>query len=222
MAVTAEGIPVRCWTFPGDASDQAIIRSVHDDLAGWKLQPRALGRRLRPSTASPTAPTCSAAAATTCWPRSCAQAQRRCRRRWPVPVATAPWPATWRSRRCASATACAPSASCSATTPRRPPATRQVRENLLAYLERAHRRLRRLAAAPPRRAGRRAAHRRRPWPACCGARRGACCASTRPPWRARNGSTASGCCAPPMRRSPPPTWPPPTASSTRSSAAGAT
>jgi transposase len=37
MAVTAEGIPVRCWTFPGDASDQAIIRTVHDDLAGWKL-----------------------------------------------------------------------------------------------------------------------------------------------------------------------------------------
>ena len=47
MAVTAEGIPVRCWTFPGDASDQAIIRTVHDDLAGWKLQPRALGRRRR-------------------------------------------------------------------------------------------------------------------------------------------------------------------------------
>jgi Transposase DDE domain len=37
MAVTAEGIPVRCWTFPGDASDKAIIRTVHDDLAGWKL-----------------------------------------------------------------------------------------------------------------------------------------------------------------------------------------
>jgi len=37
MAVTAEGIPVRCWSFPGDASDAAIIRTVHDDLAGWKL-----------------------------------------------------------------------------------------------------------------------------------------------------------------------------------------
>ena len=37
MAVTAEGIPVRCWTFPGNASDQAIIRTIHDDLAGWKL-----------------------------------------------------------------------------------------------------------------------------------------------------------------------------------------
>jgi hypothetical protein len=37
MAVTREGIPVRCWTFPGNASDQLIMRRVHDDLAGWKL-----------------------------------------------------------------------------------------------------------------------------------------------------------------------------------------
>ena len=37
MAVTRQGIPVRVWTFPGDASDQAIIRKVKDDLRGWKL-----------------------------------------------------------------------------------------------------------------------------------------------------------------------------------------
>ena len=37
MAVTREGIPVRCWTFPGNASDQLIMRTIHDDLAGWKL-----------------------------------------------------------------------------------------------------------------------------------------------------------------------------------------
>ena len=37
MAVTAEGIPVRCWTFPGNASDQLIIRTIRDDLAGWRL-----------------------------------------------------------------------------------------------------------------------------------------------------------------------------------------
>ena len=37
MAVTAEGIPVRCWTFPGNASDQLIVRTIRDDLAGWKL-----------------------------------------------------------------------------------------------------------------------------------------------------------------------------------------
>src|SRR5271165_2482627 len=37
MAVTAEGVPVRCWTFPGKTSDQVIIRSIKDDLAGWML-----------------------------------------------------------------------------------------------------------------------------------------------------------------------------------------
>jgi hypothetical protein len=37
MAVTAEGVPVRCWTFPGKTSDQVIIRTIRDDLAGWML-----------------------------------------------------------------------------------------------------------------------------------------------------------------------------------------
>ena len=37
MAVTAEGIPIRCWCFPGDASDQLVIRRIRDDLAGWML-----------------------------------------------------------------------------------------------------------------------------------------------------------------------------------------
>lgn len=27
MAVTRDGIPVRCWTFPGSENDQAIIRT---------------------------------------------------------------------------------------------------------------------------------------------------------------------------------------------------
>ena len=37
MAVTCEGVPVRCWTFPGNTSDQVIIRTITDDLAGWML-----------------------------------------------------------------------------------------------------------------------------------------------------------------------------------------
>jgi hypothetical protein len=37
MAVTAEGIPIRCWTFPGTTSDRTIIRKIKDDLAGWML-----------------------------------------------------------------------------------------------------------------------------------------------------------------------------------------
>ena len=37
MAVTVEGIPIRCWTFPGTTSDKAIIKTIKDDLAGWML-----------------------------------------------------------------------------------------------------------------------------------------------------------------------------------------
>ncbi|MFN0089894.1 MAG: IS1634 family transposase, partial [Acidimicrobiales bacterium] len=37
MAVTRGGIPVRVWTFPGDTSDQVLIRTVRDDLADWRL-----------------------------------------------------------------------------------------------------------------------------------------------------------------------------------------
>jgi transposase len=37
MAVTAEGIPIRCWTFPGKASDQLVIRRINDDLGAWML-----------------------------------------------------------------------------------------------------------------------------------------------------------------------------------------
>lgn len=37
MAVTQEGIPIRCWTFAGTTSDQAIIKTIKDDLAGWML-----------------------------------------------------------------------------------------------------------------------------------------------------------------------------------------
>jgi len=37
MAVTREGIPVRVWTFPGNTSDQTLIRTVKDDLRQWSL-----------------------------------------------------------------------------------------------------------------------------------------------------------------------------------------
>ena len=37
MAVTRDGVPVRCWTFPGNTADTAIIRTVKNDLAGWNL-----------------------------------------------------------------------------------------------------------------------------------------------------------------------------------------
>ena len=38
MAVTRDGIPVRCWTFPGNTADTTIIRTVKDGLDGWNLR----------------------------------------------------------------------------------------------------------------------------------------------------------------------------------------
>jgi hypothetical protein len=37
MAVTRDGIPVRCWCWPGNASDQELIRQVKDDMRDWTL-----------------------------------------------------------------------------------------------------------------------------------------------------------------------------------------
>lgn len=37
LAVTKEGIPVRCWCWPGNTSDQAILAEVTDDIRGWRL-----------------------------------------------------------------------------------------------------------------------------------------------------------------------------------------
>ena len=38
MAVTRDGVQVRCWTFPGNTADTAIIRTIKDDLGGWGLR----------------------------------------------------------------------------------------------------------------------------------------------------------------------------------------
>ncbi len=37
MAVTRTGIPIRAWCWPGNQSDQELIRQVKDDLRAWKL-----------------------------------------------------------------------------------------------------------------------------------------------------------------------------------------
>jgi Transposase DDE domain len=37
MAVTRDAIPVRCWCWPGNASDQVLIRQVKDDMRDWTL-----------------------------------------------------------------------------------------------------------------------------------------------------------------------------------------
>jgi hypothetical protein len=37
MAVTRDGIPVRCWCWPGDTGDSALIRQARDDMREWTL-----------------------------------------------------------------------------------------------------------------------------------------------------------------------------------------
>ena len=37
LAVTRDGIPVRCWCWPGSTSDSALIRQVKGDMRDWTL-----------------------------------------------------------------------------------------------------------------------------------------------------------------------------------------
>ncbi|MGZ4322362.1 MAG: IS1634 family transposase [Solirubrobacteraceae bacterium] len=37
LAVTREGIPVRCWVWPGNTNDQTVVKEVKADLTGWRL-----------------------------------------------------------------------------------------------------------------------------------------------------------------------------------------
>ncbi len=37
LAVTRDGIPVRCWVWPGNTVDLSVIDEVTEDLVGWKL-----------------------------------------------------------------------------------------------------------------------------------------------------------------------------------------
>ncbi|MEZ4579181.1 MAG: IS1634 family transposase, partial [Desulfobacterales bacterium] len=41
LAVTRDGLPVKCWVFPGDTADVTTIDHIRKDLRGWKLN-RAL------------------------------------------------------------------------------------------------------------------------------------------------------------------------------------
>jgi hypothetical protein len=37
LAVTRDGIPIRCWCWPGNTNDASVIPEVKRDLVGWKL-----------------------------------------------------------------------------------------------------------------------------------------------------------------------------------------
>ena len=37
FAVTRDGIPIRCWVWPGNTADMSVVPKVKKDLIGWKL-----------------------------------------------------------------------------------------------------------------------------------------------------------------------------------------
>ena len=130
MAVTRDGVPVRCWTFPGNENDQRIIRTVKDDLAGWNLH-RLVWVADRGFASAANRPTSPGVAGTTSTPRSCATPTPRPPPRLPAPAATRRSRTTCGSRRsrwrpagtATATTARGPSGSWSATTPNKPSAT---------------------------------------------------------------------------------------------------
>jgi hypothetical protein len=100
MAVTRTGIPVRVWCWPGNTSDQALIRQVKADLRDWTLtrviwvadrgfasaanrrylrrgdHHYIIGEKLR-SARPRRPPPCRAKAATSRWPTTCGSRKSR-------------------------------------------------------------------------------------------------------------------------------------------------
>ncbi len=37
LAITRDGLPVRCWVFPGNTADVSTVARVRNDLGGWRL-----------------------------------------------------------------------------------------------------------------------------------------------------------------------------------------
>lgn len=119
MAVTRDGIPVRCWCWPGNTSDSALIRQVKDDLRDWSLA-RVVWVADRGSPRRRTAATCNAAPAATSWARSSAPAPLKPTPPSPGQAATRKLPGTCASRKSRSASM---SGSWCATTPKPPNVT---------------------------------------------------------------------------------------------------
>jgi hypothetical protein len=223
MAVTRDGIPVRCWTFPGNEQDQKIIRTVKDDLGAWNLRrlvwvagrgfasaanraylARGGGHYIHAEKLRNTNGEAAAALARQGRYHEVA-GNLRVKEVW-VPAKDA-------GERSGRFAVC--------HNPEQAERDRLVRERLVAHLQdliegsdawpkskrdelvgslRGKPGLRRLL--------------RRPRPGCCG--------STRPRSAGRPAWTASGCCAPTTRRSRQRIWPPRTSSSSPSSACGRT
>jgi len=104
MAVTREGIPVRVWTFPGETSDQVLIRTVKDDLSQWNLN-RVILALDRGFTSAENRRYLQRGGGHYIVGEKLRGESKEAPPRCPVPAATAPWRGTCGSRRSASMTA---------------------------------------------------------------------------------------------------------------------
>ncbi len=216
MAVTRDGIPVRCWTFPGSTGDQKIIRRVKDDLGGWNLR-RLVGRRPRVRLGRQRG--LPGPRRRALHPRREAlRHQRRGRGRpgrYRVVAGNLRVKEVWVPPRDAGQRA---ERFVVCHNPEQAWRDRLVRDRLVAHLQALtegseawpQRKRDELVGSLRDKPGLRQ-FLRRP--------RAGCCASKGPSSSGKPASTASVCCAPTTRRSPPMTWPPPTSSWSRSNAA---
>ena len=229
MAVTRDGVPVRCWTFPGDTADTAIIRTVKDDLGGWGLRrlvwvadrgfasaanraylTRGGGHYIHAEKLRHTNTEAAAALARPGRYRTVADNLRV------KEVAVAPGgdgdgddgARTQRFVICHN--------------PEQAERDQQVRANLVAHLQQLIDGSDSLDRAAPRRARRQPQDQAGAAPLPAPHHGRAAARRPRPRSSARRTWTASGCCAPPTSPSPPTTSPPPTSSCSPSNAAGAT
>jgi hypothetical protein len=202
MAVTRDGIPVRCWTFPGNTADTAIIRRVKDDLGGWGLR-RLVWVADRGFASAANRAYLTRGAGTTSMLRSCATPTARPPPRSPGPAATAASRTTCGSRRSTlppavtgtATTGRGPSGSSCATTPRPPNATprcartwsRTCKNSLTAPTPGARGAVTSSSASCAPSPG---------YAATYAAPPADCYVSTTPPSSANSTWTASGCCAP--------------------------
>jgi hypothetical protein len=98
MAVTRGGIPIRCWSWPGNTADVTMIAQVRADLRDWRLTRMVWvtdrgfaskeNRRILQTGGG-----------------HCATPPVRSPPRWPAQAATAPWPGTCGSRKSSRARA---------------------------------------------------------------------------------------------------------------------
>jgi transposase len=95
LAVTKEGIPVRCWVFPGNTADASTVEQVKQDLHGWKLDKVVLVAD-RGMSSKENLQLLRQDGGSTSSGSACAPAFRRWRKRSPVPGGTTGSRTTWR------------------------------------------------------------------------------------------------------------------------------